>query len=142
VADQRIFRCQKLAEEHDVSPENIFKDWKEMVKVPRLADAVAICTPDIEHIGPAVAFANLKYHILLEKPMSINVDECVQIHKAVSENNVILAVCHVLRYTQYTKAVRKVLDSKVLGNIVSIQHLEPVGYWHFAHSFCSRKLAQ
>jgi len=59
----------------------------------------------------------------------------VQIHKAVSENNVILAVCHVLRYTQYTKALRKILDSKVLGNIVSIQHFEPVGFWHFAHSF-------
>jgi predicted dehydrogenase len=81
------------------------------------------------------AFANQKYNILLEKPMSINVEECVKIHQAVIKNHVILAVCHVLRYTQYTKAIRRILDSKVLGDIVNIQHLEPVGFWHFAHSF-------
>lgn len=82
-----------------------------------------------------LAFANLKYQILLEKPMSVTVEECVQIYEAVVGNNVILAVGHVLRYTEYTKAVKKILDSKVLGDIVNIQHLEPVGHWHFAHSF-------
>lgn len=66
--------------------------------------------------------------------MSTNIQECVEICEAVAKNNVILAVGHVLRYTQYTKSLKKVLDSKVLGDIVSIQHLEPVGFWHFAHS--------
>ncbi len=28
-----------------------------------------------------------------------------------------------------------ILDKKTIGDIVSIQHLEPVGYWHQAHSF-------
>jgi predicted dehydrogenase len=76
----------------------------------------------------------MKYHILLEKPMSINVEECVQIYQAVMKNKVLLAVGHVLRYTNYTTVMKKILDSKVLGDIVSIQHLEPVGFWHFAHS--------
>lgn len=66
--------------------------------------------------------------------MSVTVDECALIYKAVVRNNVLLAVGHVLRYTRYTKAVKRVLDSKVLGDIVNIQHLEPVGFWHFAHS--------
>lgn len=61
--------------------------------------------------------------------MSINIEECVKIHQAVVANNVILAVCHVLRYTNYTKAIRRILDSNVLGDIVNIQHLEPVGFW-------------
>lgn len=66
--------------------------------------------------------------------MSVTVDECALIYKAVVKNKVKLAVGHVLRYTQYTKALKKVLDSKVLGDIVNVQHLEPVGFWHFAHS--------
>lgn len=66
--------------------------------------------------------------------MSVTVDECALIYKAVIRNEVILAVGHVLRYTQYTQAIKAVLDSKVLGDIVNIQHLEPVGFWHFAHS--------
>lgn len=66
--------------------------------------------------------------------MSTNVQECVEICEAAVKNNVILAVGHVLRYTKYTRALKKVLDSKALGNLVNIQHLEPVGFWHFAHS--------
>jgi predicted dehydrogenase len=45
------------------------------------------------------------------------------------------AVCHVLRYTKYTAALRQIISSGEIGDIVSIQHLEPVGYWHQAHSF-------
>lgn len=66
--------------------------------------------------------------------MSTNVKECVEICEAVVKNNVLLAVGHVLRYTNYTRALKKILDSKVLGDIISVQHLEPVGFWHFAHS--------
>lgn len=66
--------------------------------------------------------------------MSVTVDECALIYKAVARNNVMLAVAHVLRYTRYTKAMKRVIDSNVLGDIVNVQHLEPVGFWHFAHS--------
>lgn len=68
--------------------------------------------------------------------MSTNVEECVQICEAVVKNDVVLAVGHVLRYTTYTREMKKILDSRVLGDIVNIQHLEPVGFWHFAHSVC------
>ena len=40
-----------------------------------------------------------------------------------------------MRYTQYTRQLKAILDSGRIGEIVSIQHLEPVGYWHQAHSF-------
>jgi len=81
-----------------------------------------------------LALAKLKYNILLEKPMAVSIDECVEIYKAVVENNVILAVGHVLRYTDYTTVLMRILASNALGDIVNIQHLEPVGFWHFAHS--------
>ncbi|MCT6976539.1 gfo/Idh/MocA family oxidoreductase, partial [Salmonella enterica subsp. enterica serovar Yoruba] len=54
---------------------------------------------------------------------------------AVKRNNVLLAVAHVLRYTRYTQKLKSLLDDGVIGDIVSMQHLEPVGYWHQAHSF-------
>ena len=47
----------------------------------------------------------------------------------------IFAVCHVLRYTPYTRALKALLDSGRIGDLVSVQHLEPVGWWHQAHSF-------
>jgi predicted dehydrogenase len=53
----------------------------------------------------------------------------------VEKAGVLLAVGHVLRYTRYTAMVREVVASGRLGDIVSVQHLEPVGFWHHAHSY-------
>ena len=47
----------------------------------------------------------------------------------------VAAVAHVLRYTPYTRLVRRLLDEGALGEVVSVQHLEPVGFWHHAHSY-------
>lgn len=84
---------------------------------------------------PVLAFAALGYHIMLEKPMALTADECRRIVAAVEKAGVILAVGHVLRYTPYTQALKRIVDSGRLGEIVSVQHLEPVGFWHQAHSF-------
>ena len=47
----------------------------------------------------------------------------------------IFSVGHVLRYTRYTQKLKQLLRDGAIGDIVSLQHLEPVGYWHQAHSF-------
>ena len=110
-------------------------DWREVVARPRFADAVIIATPDALHAEPAIAFADLGYHILLEKPMAPNAADCRRIAAAAQANGAMFAVCHVLRYTTYTKKVKEIVTSGRLGEIVSLQHLEPVGFWHQAHSF-------
>ncbi len=46
-----------------------------------------------------------------------------------------LAVGHVMRYTPYTRAVKQIVESGQLGDIMSVQHLEPLGFWHQAHSY-------
>ena len=82
-----------------------------------------------------MALAEQGYHLLLEKPMAVTPEMCRSIVEAARSARVTLAVCHVLRYTPYTRALRRLLDSGVIGQIVSVQHLEPVGWWHQAHSF-------
>jgi len=41
----------------------------------------------------------------------------------------------VLRHSLFFKKLKEIVDSKVLGNVVDIQHNENVGYFHFAHSY-------
>ena len=135
VADPDDYRRNHFADEYNIPPEKRFRTWQEFCAQPRMCDAVAICTQDIMHEGPAVACAKLKYHILLEKPMAPTPEACRNIVAAVKEAGVIFAVCHVLRYTSYTRMLQKILKSGEIGKIISIQHLEPVGYWHQAHSF-------
>jgi predicted dehydrogenase len=135
VAEPNPYNRQKMAESYALAPENVFSDWHELAARPKLADAVFICTQDAMHAEAAVAFAGLKYAVLLEKPMAPNEADCRRIVQAVKENEILFAVCHVLRYTHYTKTLKALVDSGKIGQVVSIQHLEPVGYWHQAHSF-------
>ncbi len=128
-------RRNAIGDAHNVPPEYRFNSWEEAARHPRLADAVLICTQDQMHEAPAIAFAQLGYDILLEKPMAPTADACRRIVAAVKKAGVLFAVCHVLRYTAYTKKLKEVLASGAIGEIINIQHLEPVGYWHQAHSF-------
>ena len=135
VAEPRERWRRWMAERYGISSSNIFEDWSEVFERERFADAVIIATPDKLHADPATAAAKRGYHILLEKPMAPTEEECRSIVDAVVENNVIFSVCHVLRHTNYTRELKRLIESGELGDIISIQHLEPVGHWHQAHSF-------
>jgi predicted dehydrogenase len=135
VAEPAAVRRARLAAEHGIAAGNAVADWRQLAERGRLADAVLICTQDRMHAEPAEAFAALGYHILLEKPMAPDEAACRRIVAAVEKAGGILAVGHVMRYTPYTRAVKEIVDSGQLGDIVSVQHLEPVGFWHHAHSY-------
>ena len=135
VAEPRDHYRNALARQHNIPEANIFHDWQDVANRPKFADAVVIATQDTLHAAPAVAFARLGYHILLEKPMANNEQDCRQITDAAIENRIIFAVGHVMRYTPFTRKLKEMIDSGAIGDLVTIQLLEPVGYWHQAHSF-------
>lgn len=135
VAEPRDEARRRLASAHDIPSDRVVRDWREMAELPKCADAVVIATQDAMHEEPAVAFARKGYGILLEKPMAPDEGSCRRIVDAVQDAEVLFAVCHVLRYTRYTRALKKLIDDGVIGDVVNVQRLEPVGYWHQAHSF-------
>ena len=135
VAEPRDSWRGKLVKTHQIPPSNITREWREFLDKPRLADAVVIATQDNMHVEPAVEFARMGYHILLEKPMAPNAEDCREIVTAVQDADIIFGVCHVLRYTQHTQKLKELINSGVIGEVVNLQILEPVGYWHQAHSF-------
>ncbi|XP_048732868.2 putative oxidoreductase YteT isoform X5 [Ostrea edulis] len=135
VADPKEYQRRQLQRLCDIPDDMAFEDWREIAERGKFADCVVICTLDQHHKDPAIAFARRGYHILLEKPMATNEEDCREIVRVCKENNVFLTVCHVLRYTPWVKKITEIIDSGAIGKVVNIQHLEPVGYWHFAHSF-------
>jgi predicted dehydrogenase len=113
----------------------VYADWYDLVAAGRVGDAAVVATQDQMHADPTVAFAELGYHILLEKPMATTEADALRIAAAAEKAGVIFAVCHVMRYTAYSKALKRLLDDGAIGRLVSVQHLEPIGWWHYAHSF-------
>jgi predicted dehydrogenase len=118
----------------DIAADKVFHSWEEVAAVPKFADAVLITTQDTMHVEPAVAFAAMGYNILLEKPMAVNSDDCKRIVKAVKAAGVYFAVGHVLRYTPYMQKIVELIRSGVIGDVINIQHLEPIGFYHYAVS--------
>jgi predicted dehydrogenase len=135
VADPDPVRRAAFAAEHGIPADRVFADWRELAAAGRLADGVIITTQDTEHADPAVRFAELGHHILLEKPMATSEADCARIIEAIDQSGSMLAVCHVLRYTPYTREIRTLIAAGRIGDPLSVQHLEPVGWWHHAHSF-------
>ncbi|MFJ3207139.1 Gfo/Idh/MocA family protein [Streptomyces flaveolus] len=135
VADPDPVRRHALAEEFGLPADRVFHDWAQLAERPRLADAAIVATPDRLHADPAVALADRGYALLLEKPMAPTEDEARRIVDAAVRNDVLLAVCHVLRYTPYSHKLKELIDGGRIGDVVSVEHLEPVGWWHQAHSY-------
>jgi predicted dehydrogenase len=135
VAEPRAYFRNQLAEEFNIPSENVFVNWKDMAARPKFADAVIIATQDAMHEEPAIAFANLGYAMLLEKPMAPTLAACENIINAVKRNDIPFAVGHVLRYTAFSRKMKEIIDSGKIGDVISIDRIEPVGFWHMGHSF-------
>ena len=65
--------------------------------------------------------------------------DCRDIVKACKESGVILSVCHVLRYTPWAQKLKEIIDSGAIGDVVNIQHLEPVSIKRIYYKFHSLK---
>ncbi|GAA4445545.1 Gfo/Idh/MocA family protein [Phytohabitans houttuyneae] len=135
VAEPDPGRRAQFAAEFGIPAERAFTDWHDLAAAGRIGDAVVVATQDQMHADPTVAFAELGYHILLEKPMATTEEDALRIAAAVDKAGVIFGVCHVMRYTPYSTALKRLLDEGAIGRLVSVQHLEPIGWWHYAHSF-------
>ena len=98
-------------------------------------DGVIVATMDDMHVDPTLRFATLGVPMLLEKPIARSWQDCCRLRSGLGDIAPPILVAHVLRYARYTALLRSLIDDGALGDIVNVHHLEPVGFWHFAHSF-------
>lgn len=106
-----------------------------MLTKPRLADVMLICTPDRCHFTQARAALLLDYDLLLEKPIAPTAQECRALCALAQQRGRNVVVCHVLRYTPFYQELKRLIDAGAVGDVVSMQGIEQVCYWHQAHSF-------
>ena len=136
VSDILEHRKDRLGDKHDVPQEMRFGHYREVfASGKKLADVVVIATPDDRHYEPCMKALDLGYDVLLEKPVAPTAKECRAIREKTKKTGRIVAVCHVLRYAPYFMALRDVVRSGAIGDVISIQHMEPIQYAHMSHSY-------
>ncbi len=135
VAEPIALRNERYAKKHSIQEENRFTTWEDVFKRPKFADAIIITTPDNLHYGPCMKALEMGYDVLLEKPISPSEKECRDILSLAKKTGRIVAVCHVLRYAPYFVKLKEIIQSGVLGEVVSVQHFEPIEHKHMSHSY-------
>ncbi|MBQ8862379.1 MAG: gfo/Idh/MocA family oxidoreductase, partial [Clostridia bacterium] len=60
---------------------------------------------------------------------------CIDIANAAKAKGVRVLVCHVLRYTPFYRTVKSIIESGMIGDVVSVDQVEAIGDVHFSHSY-------
>lgn len=139
VSDINPDRAQRMAKKHNIPADRVYGDFHEIMAVPKFADAMIIATPDDVHFEPCMMALALGYDVLLEKPMAQTAEQCRRLLAQSRKYGRILATCHVLRYAPYFLALRHFITNGTIGDLVSIQHMEPIQYAHMSHSYVRGK---
>ena len=105
-------------------------------------EAVFVTVLDELHVRVVKALAPLGLHVMCEKPLATSLADCIDILGTVRREwevlgrKTVFGIGHVLRYSPHNVLLRRLVrEEKVIGEVVSVEHTEPVGWWHFAHSF-------
>ncbi|KAF7313681.1 GFO-IDH-MocA domain-containing protein [Mycena chlorophos] len=144
IAEPRPKTRANFRERYHVDGTLVFNTWQELHAASeetkrtigeRLADAVVIAVQDQMHKEVVLAFAAQGYHILCEKPMATSLSDILEMEDAVARAGVLFGMGHVMRYSPYSREITEYVQSGTLGKLINLVQVEPVGYFHFAHSY-------
>ncbi|KAJ5471454.1 hypothetical protein N7530_008811 [Penicillium desertorum] len=114
----------------------------------KVIDAAVICTPDHTHREIVLTLAPLGIHLMCEKPLATSLQDLFDIYSFLGSKQdialpsasvsagILFAVGHGMRYTPHNQLLRKLVrEDEIIGDVVSVEHTENVGWWHFCHSY-------
>jgi predicted dehydrogenase len=139
VADPIKLRCEQVAEEYNLTPEQCYESAEELASKGKLADVIINGTMDNQHVDTTIPLLEAGYDVLLEKPFAISREEVERLTEAVKRTGRKVMICHVLRYAPfYTELRQRIIDGEI-GDIINIQSAEHVSYHHMASCYVRGK---
>ncbi len=112
--------------------------WQDVIERGDV-DAISICLPPYQHAEIALAAAAAGKHVLVEKPMAMNLAECQQMVAAAHAAGTVLMVGQNQRWQPEHIKIKDLLDRNAIGRIVAIRfdcnqfvtHMYPPDSWIF-----------
>jgi UDP-N-acetyl-2-amino-2-deoxyglucuronate dehydrogenase len=114
VCDIRRDAMEEFAKKANVGA--CYDDYHRMLHEADI-DAVDICTSHDQHEPQVLAAATAGKHVLLEKPMGRNMQECRNMVAATAKAGVTFMIGHDLRYMPHSLAIKRIIDSGELGAV-------------------------
>ena len=139
VIDVNDLKLQQAKQAFGLSDACLYKSLEEFLQKDVRCDVVINGTMDQLHYVTTMPLLEKGYNILLEKPVTANPKELLEIEAKAKEKNCKVVICHVLRYTPFYSKIKSIIDSGKIGKIVSLQLNEHVWYGHFVNSYVRGK---
>ncbi|MDQ0857611.1 Gfo/Idh/MocA family protein [Bacillus sp. V2I10] len=125
VFDYSKERAVEKAKHYGIS--HVFSNIEEVFNHSNI-DAVSICTWNNSHAEISIGALNGGKHVLVEKPLSMTVEEALKVEEAVQKNKKTLQVGFVRRFATNTAVLKSFIDNGKLGEI------------YYAKASCLRRL--
>ncbi len=125
---------QATGEQLFLNPKRVYGSYAEMAKAEAALpaderiDFVAIVTPNFLHAPVAIEFLKRGFHVVCDKPMTLNVKEAKQLREVVRKSGKVFALTH--NYTGYpmVKEARELVRTGKLGKILKVVAEYPQGW--------------
>lgn len=118
VARKQLELAESFAKEFGA--QRWYAEWRELVADKEI-DAVYIASPVYLHAEQTIVAAEAGKHVLCEKPMAMNVDECDRMIATCKSNNVKLGVAYYRHFYPVVRRVKEIIDSGEIGAPVIAQ---------------------
>ena len=98
----------------------VYATVEELIADPEI-DAVSICSPNNTHAPYSIMALEAGKHVLCEKPMALELEDTRRMMEAAEKSGKILMIGHNQRLLPTHRKARELLQSGMIGNILSIQ---------------------
>lgn len=112
-------KAEKFFKDNEVEAK-AFTDYKEMIDTMNL-DAVSVCTYNRTHAECTIYALEHGLPVLLEKPMTVTLEEAVAIREAEKKSGKIVSVGFQPRFDANMQMIKKIVQSGELGRIYYVQ---------------------
>lgn len=119
IADIVPGKAAEFIERNHIHGAKAFNDADSLLQMD--LDAVSNCTYNVSHHDTAVAALQAGKHVLLEKPMSITLEEAIDMARVAKATDRILSVGFQPRYDPNMKLLKDMVSSGLLGKIYYVQ---------------------
>lgn len=119
-----------IAENIDWTDIKVYSDYEKMLAQANL-DAVSITLPSHLHAEVAIKSLQAQVHVLCEKPMALNVQQCDDMITASEKTRQILQIAHCIRFWPEYAKTKEIIDSGIYGQVLAanFRRLSPPPIW-------------
>jgi predicted dehydrogenase len=140
ISSRKEQSARKLADMYGLKDVKIYTDYDKLIEDPDV-DIVSICTPQHLHSEEVVKAAEVKKHIVIEKPAAISLEGLKAMRDAVRKNKVKTVVSFILRWNPIVETVKEMMANDFFGKVyyVEADYQSHISDWWSGWDWARRK---